>query len=218
MSGNAGEGYQSEVKAIGDVLAALEPLPGPARERVVEYVTRALGIAALPTPSRSDPIPEIDQVLPPPPGATPAVAVTDIRSLKEAKQPRSANEMAAIVGYYVSELAPAGEQRDTIDTSDLDRFFKQAQYPLPSRIDNTLPNAAAAGYFDNAERGRYRLNPVGYNLVVHNLPSGTSDPAPRRRAAKKGATSKRTTAKKTAAKKTAAKKTTAKKSAAKKTT
>jgi hypothetical protein len=93
-----------------------------------------------------------------------------IRDLKEEKRPESANQMAALVAYYLSELAPESEFKQSIGAQDLERYFKQAGFRLPKSIRQALPNAAAAGYFDPAGAGQYRLNPVGYNLVVHGLP------------------------------------------------
>jgi hypothetical protein len=43
---------------------------------------------------------------------------------------------------------------------------------LPEQIRVTLPNAKAAGYFDAAGEGEYKLNAVGHNLVVHSMPRG----------------------------------------------
>jgi hypothetical protein len=34
-----------------------------------------------------------------------------------------------------------------------------------------LPDSKKAGYFEASSRGEYRLTTVGYNLVVHNLPT-----------------------------------------------
>jgi len=78
--------------------------------------------------------------------------------------------MTALVAYYLSEVAPEGESREAITASDVEKYFKQAGFKLPKSIQQTLPNAAAAGYFDAEGNGRYRLNPVGYNLVAHGLP------------------------------------------------
>ena len=70
--------------------------------------------------------------------------------------------MAALVAYYLSELAPEGERKDAINASDLQQYFKQAGFKLPKAILQALPNAAAAGYLDAEGNGLYRLNPVGY--------------------------------------------------------
>ena len=78
--------------------------------------------------------------------------------------------MAAIVAYYLAELAPSNQRKTEIAKADITKYFKQAAYKLPTRPEQTLPNAKAAGYFDGVGRGKYRLNPVGHNLVVHNLP------------------------------------------------
>jgi hypothetical protein len=94
----------------------------------------------------------------------------DIRTLREEKQPSSANEMAALVAYYVAEVATGEARQESVTASDLKKYFKQANYPLPKNLGQTLRNAAAAGYLEKAERGSYSLNPVGYNLVAHSLP------------------------------------------------
>lgn len=128
-------------------------------------------------------------------------SLIDIRSLKEEKQPNSAGEMACIVSYYLSNLAPEGDKKQTVATDDLEKYFKQAGYPLPTALKQILKDAKRAGYFDSAERGEYRLNPVGYNLVVHGLPRGTGTTTVRQarkkpRAKTKNAKSKKMTYKK----------------------
>ncbi len=114
------------------------------------------------------------------------VLPSNIRSLREEKQPRSASEMAALVAYYLSELAPIADRKIDIDQEDVKKYFKQAGYPLPAVPAMTLPHAAAAGYFENPTRGVYRLNPVGHNLVVHQLPKsgGSTSPAKAKRVKK----------------------------------
>jgi hypothetical protein len=96
--------------------------------------------------------------------------IMDIRKLKEQKDPKSAIEMVCVVAYYLEALALPEERKQDITSSELEQYFKQAGYPLPKRKDQVLVDAKGAGYFDSAGRGRYRLNPVGHNLVVHTLP------------------------------------------------
>jgi len=112
-----------------------------------------------------------------------ALDVKDIKTLKQEKGPKSANQMAAVVAYYLSELSPAAERKQAITKEDITKFFKQAGFPLPQRPEATLKNARNAGYFDPAGEGSYKLNPVGYNLVVHGLPQESRTPTlkPRRR-------------------------------------
>jgi len=93
-----------------------------------------------------------------------------IRTLKEQKQPKSAIEMAAIVAYYLSHIAPEKDHKEKITLKDLETQFKIADFKLPTKPQFTLTNTKNAGYLDSAGGGAYKLNPVGYNLVVHSLP------------------------------------------------
>ena len=98
--------------------------------------------------------------------------ITHIQQFKELKKPKTAIEMAALVAFYLSDLAPVNERKSTVATKDMETYFKIASYPLPTAMQQLLGNAKKAGYFDIAGTGDYKLNPVGYNLVVHNLPHG----------------------------------------------
>lgn len=170
----------AELQAMQAVIEALEPLDGDARDRVIGY---AFGRLDIPTGGRS---PAQDRPSAPvrvePSQAAERQNVVDVRSLCEEKQPKSANEMAALVGYYLAELAPPAERKAEITKDDIATMFKQAKYPLPKRVDMTLPNATSAGYFESIGGGQYRLNPVGHNLVAHTLPR--ADTGARRRASK----------------------------------
>ncbi len=161
----------AELEAIEKVIAALTPLDAEARTRVITYAFDRLGIKRLEPSAATHPAGVFPPV--PPPAAQHATsAVRDIRTLRDEKAPRTANEMAALVAYYLSEAAPSGERKEAISIDDLSKYFKQANYPLPQRADNTLINAKNAGYLDTAGRGLYKLNPVGYNLVTQTLPAG----------------------------------------------
>lgn len=110
--------------------------------------------------------------------------VIDIQSLRSEKKPATANEMATVVAFYLSELAPEGERRSEVETEDMVKYFKQARFRLPKQPRMLLVNAKNAGYFDSGRAGGYKLNAVGYNLVAHNLPrgaEGSAAPARRRK-------------------------------------
>jgi hypothetical protein len=143
-------GGDRELEAIRTVVDVLEPLEDQERSRVLEYVLKRLQMATVRAPTA---VPAASQTAASGPTQRP---VADIRSLKEGKQPRSANEMAALVAYYLSELAPPGERSETVNAEALRRYFKMAGFRLPSQPRYTLPNAAAAGYLENAGRGEYR--------------------------------------------------------------
>jgi hypothetical protein len=107
---------------------------------------------------------------------TPQTAKThiDIRKLKEQKQPSNAQEMACLVAYYLQEVVNPDERKTEINSADLDKYFKQADFPLPKKMVQVLVDAKASGYLDSTGRGVYKLNPVGYNLAAHGLPRKSS--------------------------------------------
>jgi hypothetical protein len=165
-----------ELQAIATLLTALEPLSNEARVNVILYVFKRLGIdfPASDVTSAPRPIADVAAVhhasL-----KTETAGVIDIRSFKEEKQPKTASEMVAIAAYYLAHLAPPDERRDYIVADDIRKYFLQAVFPLPSAPPHmTLVNAKNAGYLDARERGQYRLNPVGYNLVTNKLPPAQS--------------------------------------------
>lgn len=106
--------------------------------------------------------------------AVPVAVALDVRSLKDQKRPKTAAEMACVVAYYLESVAPAGERKKDVTSEDMQKYFKQAGFPLPKRPQQLLLNARASGYFDSAGHGKYRLNPVGHNLVAHGLPRSTA--------------------------------------------
>jgi len=162
-----------EVEAIRGVLSALTPLSEKARASVLDYVTKRLGLE---TPERQaeqrNALGAATKAEIEAPGG--GEAQVHIRTLKEEKKPRSANEMAALVGYYLSSLAPPDKRKKTVNQKDMETYFKIAEFPLPNQIRVTLANAKTAGYFDAAGSGEYKLNAVGHNLVVHSMPRGAS--------------------------------------------
>jgi hypothetical protein len=177
----------AEIRALQVVIDALEPLDDDARSRVIDYTLKRLGIReiSIASPLAAPPL----EPSPAQPEPTRPTQVTDIRSLREAKKPSSAVEMATLVAYYLAEAAPRDERRETVTAADIEKYFKQANYRLPTRLDMTLHNATSSGYFDRTGRGEYRLNPVGFNLVTQTLPRGAGE-APHRAPTRKRTTQK----------------------------
>jgi hypothetical protein len=160
-----------ELDALTAVVRALEPLTSEKRLRVVESALTLLGTK--PAPASGPPLTS------PPANRGPEVTrhsptASDIRSLKEEKKPKSANEMAALVAYYLTEVLSDSEKKNAVDVGDMEKYFKQANFRIPTNPKMILVNAKNAGYFDGVGSGRYKLNPVGYNLVAHSLPREAS--------------------------------------------
>jgi hypothetical protein len=191
------ESVDHELAAIRTVLEALTPLKPEARSNVIDYVFRRLGIvapagitaahqAAPQSVQQSAPTAPSAQLHAPPPGAP-----TDLRSLTELKQPKSANQMVALLAYYLANVAPADQRRDHVVAEDIKKYFPQANFEEPTGPHSmTLVNAKNAGYLDAVGAGQYRLNPVGRNLVMHKLPRGEGTTIRGSRRAKRSSTKK----------------------------
>jgi len=154
--------------AIDEIISALEELEPSARRTAITAACNHLQIPMDKAPPSGSGQSIAPGSTPPPPAHVPSVV--DIKTLKEDKKPRGAVEMACIVAYYLLELAPVDVRKDAIVVADLEKYFKQAKFKLPTAIKYTLVNAKNAGYFDSAGSGSYKLNAVGYNLAVHTLP------------------------------------------------
>jgi hypothetical protein len=172
-----------ELEAINKIIKALESLEVDEKKRVIEYTLTRLGLKVAFNKIANNNLLEND-LFPPEvkddflqPKSNQDI-IRDIRSLAQEKSPKTAIEMAVVVAFYLSELAPSKERKEIISTEDITKYFKQASFKLPRGTSGgaaTLRNAKNAGLLDSAgETGKYKLNPVGYNLVAFSLPkSGT---------------------------------------------
>jgi hypothetical protein len=168
------------VEAITALMSALGPLDSEARAHVLEFVVKRLGIklpgetmAAAPVPTGSNPVAAfpVDGA----PDATPSThppKSTDIRTFAKAKNPKTVNERIAVIAFYLAHEAPPTERKDRITGDDIELYFVQAGFPLPTSSNMALNNTKNAGYLIAVDRGQYKLNAVGHNLVAHKLPAG----------------------------------------------
>jgi hypothetical protein len=178
-----------ELEAIGTILRTLDGLDGESIQRVFDYVLGRMSLAR-PTVLAAAPVSLPSVATAAPHEMSQTTRKLSIRDLKETKRPESSNQMAALVAYYLSEIADPSESKDAITAADIEKYFKQAGFKLPKSIPQALPNASTAGYFDGVGRGQYRLNPVGYNLVVHGLPPSESEASSFRKKRRKTTTRK----------------------------
>lgn len=192
-----------EVSAINAVIAALTELDNVQQSRVLKYVTERfrLNTPATITSHTQDTtsyIPELPSLQ-----QEQSPALVDIRTFKEQKVPRSAIQMVVLVAYYLQELAPSEQRKQAVDASDIEVFFKQAGFKLPAGKNgaaDALNNTKKAGYIEVVDRGTYKLNPVGYNLVAHGMPNSNNG-TKRKNASKKTSPKKVSLKKKTTPKK-----------------
>lgn len=185
------EHIDKEIEAIKAVLHALEPLPAEVRASVLGYVLQRLQIVLAPSTQVSTAGVSGSTAMAAGTGGEQQALPVHIKALKELKKPRSANEMAALVAYFLANAASKAEHKDKITAKDIETYFKIAEFPL-TKTQFTLPNAKAAGYLDAVGDGEYRLNAVGHNLVVHSMPRGVDGKvAPRRKPAKNARVTKK---------------------------
>jgi hypothetical protein len=176
--GNMSE-VDPEITALTTLIKILEPLENEQRLRVLNFVFHKLNIR-MPEPVGHVQGVGLDSELAAALGteleekshqASSSVAATDIRTLKDAKRPRTASEMTALVAFYLEHVAVGTEKRNFITGEDIKPYFNQAGFPLPTGPTSmTLTNAKNAGYLNARDRGQYQLNPVGYNLIAYKLP------------------------------------------------
>src|SRR5258708_26756228 len=125
----------AELLAIRAVLGALVPLKREGRTRVLDYVLKRIGVTASPIPPAST-SPSLTRSVDAYITSTTSESrgqPNDIRSLTKEKAPRSANEMAALVAYYVTELAPEPYRKESITADDIKKYFQDAHIALPSK-------------------------------------------------------------------------------------
>lgn len=172
-------------KAIDQIVDALSTLDKKQQQTIIITVCSLLDLQAV-AAAREQPPGQPSAIAgasPPPPAkgsVSGAVARVpegfkhglDIRTLKDQKQPDSARQMACIVAYYLMDHAPEAERKEIITTAEVERYFKQAGYKLPTKLEQLLIDCKKSGYFEAVARGEYKLTRVGYNLVTHSMPKG----------------------------------------------
>ena len=170
-----------DLEAVRIIVQTLESFDKVERERIIRWAREKLG---MPIPVREEAagkaqVPSTGQVQMPSEAGVPSATTgqkiggTDIRSFIKSKNPKSGQQLAAVVAYYYHLVAPEPERKDSIDATDLLDACRKADWPRPGKPAQTMINAHEAGYLDRTgEKGRYRLNSVGENLVAMVLPEG----------------------------------------------
>ncbi len=156
--------------AARQIAAILEPISDGDRDRVVRWALEKLGqpiAATIPPP------------LSPEPGqherATETERPANIETFVDSKKPSSDVQFAAVVAYYHALEAPEAAKKPEISGEDLLEASRLAKRRRPPKPGQTLRNAMQMGYLDKgSDRGTFKLNSVGENLVAMVLP-GTSD-------------------------------------------
>ena len=168
--------HNDEFDAIRVVFETLKPFPKEEQQRLLRWVQEKLGLGAASSPAGQQ---LAGQHAPPPPQPSQMSANADIKTFIDAKHPKSDNQFAAAVAYFYKFEAPSDQRKDSINKDDLIDACRKAQRKRPATPAQVLINALHQGLLDKAERGQYRINSVGENLVAMVLPSQDRNPTNR---------------------------------------
>jgi len=157
-----------DLEAVRGLVDLLQAFSNEERERIIRWAREKLGMTVLATSVVTKPGAPSDTANEPESASGKNV---DIKSFVSLKAPQSDRQFAAVVAYYYRFEALASDKKESIDKKDLEHACRLAgrhriRYPI-----QTLNNALLDGYLDKAERGKYRINAVGENLIAMVLPS-----------------------------------------------
>lgn len=156
---------ESDFEIANSVATLLKDLESDRQGRILRWVSESLGIA----PSRSLHPQRNDPPAPESSGGPPIGSGTDIKSFVGSKNPKSDNQFAATVAYYYRFEAPPDQRAETITADALQEATRLSGRTRLGDPGKTLRNAKDQGYLDTAERGAYKINSVGENLVAITL-------------------------------------------------
>jgi hypothetical protein len=159
--------------AAQKIVAELQGMTNDQQALAMKFATETLGLQLATAqaqvtqqPVRSPHV--VSHASPIPPGQR-----TDIKTFTATKAPKSDQQFAAVVAYYYQFEVTAADKKDSIDAATMKDAARQAGRKQVKNWNLTLDNAKRAGYLDKAERGAFRLNAVGENLVAITLPGNT---------------------------------------------
>lgn len=161
----------NEFEIAAKVKKELAAVPKDAAVRILRWVTESYGVMSPPPASGHAPY---QQPANSPHAPTPHAPhrSKDVRTFVEEKQPKSDLQYAAVVAYYYRFEAPDAQRSEIIDAKLLEDSTRHANWKRLAAPRTTLNNAVKQGYLDNIERGKFRINSVGENLVAMTLPGG----------------------------------------------
>lgn len=163
-----------DLEAVRSIAQTIELFGDDDRERILRWVRERLGMAGAPVLA-SHPVPA-PPAAPNSSGASTATVsgTNDIKSFVSEKSPKSDIHFAATVAYYQQFHAPIEQRKDSITKDDLVEACRRVDRKRPTRPAQVLVNAYLDGLFDRSDKGHYKLNSVGENLVAMALPGATT--------------------------------------------
>ena len=179
-----------DLEAVRTLVTTLEKFDKNEQERIIRWAREKLGLAV----TQLHPVtpPQLTQQHNPPSFQGPA---KDLKSFVNEKNPTSDMQFAVTVAYYYKFEAPENERKDSINSETLQDAARLSSRTRLKNPGQTLINASFNGMLDKAEeKGAYKINTVGENLVAMTLPqnSATKKTQSSRNSTKKKASPKST--------------------------
>lgn len=173
-----------DLEAVRQITDALKPFRTEEQDRIIRWAKEKIG---LPLSSQAHTQEKQESILAlthPTPHKKHAL---NIKTFVADKNPISDTHFAATVAYYYRFEAPEAERKDSISPEELREACRQADRKRINYPSQTLNNAYKEGLLDKAgEKGRYKINTVGENLVAMTLPGGVAEKStPRKKASNK---------------------------------
>lgn len=173
-----------DLDAIKTLIDALSPFDQQDQERIIRWVCEKLGLTNL----AASPAASTGQLSNPQGGTTHSSVSTntsqpgfktDIKSFVASKNPVSDMQFATAVVYYYAFEAPVAQRKEAITSEDLQDACRQLGRERLQNPGQTLRNACYNGLLDKAgDRGAYKINTVGENLVAVTLPGDIGGTVP----------------------------------------
>ena len=159
-----------EFDAVRIVVEVLKNLKPDEQARVIRWAQEKLGV---PAPSQPAALGR--------PDAPHRQGGSDIAAFIQQKKPANDVQFAAVVAYYYAFEAPEANRKPEVSAADLKEATRLANTERLAKPITTLHNAVNRGYLDKgSERGTFKVNTVGENLVAMSLPTSNSTASPRK--------------------------------------
>jgi len=184
-----------DLDAIRIVLDTLSPFDPQDQKRIIRWACEKLGLSleGITARTMSGMVPSTMQPTDNAPLVQPSTTLrssqVDIKSFLKAKNPTSDMHFAATVAYFYAFEAPEAERKEAISSDELQDACRLLGRERLHNPGQTLRNAVYNGLLDKSgEKGQFKINTVGENLVAVTLPAGDSRPkamSPKKRVKKK---------------------------------
>jgi hypothetical protein len=179
-----------DLEAIRTIVETLTPFDPKEQERIIRWACEKLELAV---PSSKGGAPAAPPITGRSQSSEPG-GKKDIKSFVNSKNPKNDKQFATAVAYYFAFEAPEAERKEAIGSEDLQDACRLVDRERLRNPGQTLRNAAYDGLLDRGgERGTYKINTVGENLVAVTLP--TQETPPKSRPAKRRSKKPRRTTK-----------------------